>query len=231
VNLALKYNVPKMITISTDKAACPTTLMGGTKFIAERITLNANSLSTSSQVFACVRFGNVANSRGSVIPVYIDNLINNKPLEITNPEVTRFIMEISDAVGLIMKATESAKGGEIFIFKMKAFRLGDLLDVMVNRIAPRLNIKPENVRIDRSSLYLGEKLHEDLFNANESSQIMNIDDMYVIQTHQANTSPSQEPIPGDLLRYNSSDLPRISQEEIEKIVIKYLGERDIFRYV
>lgn len=97
----------KMITISTDKSAYPVNVMGATKFIAERITLNAN--------FSCVRFGNVANSRGSIIPVFIDNLLNKKPISITDPNVTRFIIGIPDAVKLVIKATRYAKGG-IYLF-------------------------------------------------------------------------------------------------------------------
>jgi FlaA1/EpsC-like NDP-sugar epimerase len=118
VDLAVKFRIPKLITISTDKATSPSSVMGATKFIAEKVTLNAN--------YSCVRFGNVANSRGSVIPVLIDNLVLGKPITITDTRVTRFIMGIPDAVKLVIQASQHARGGEIFILKMKAFRLGDL---------------------------------------------------------------------------------------------------------
>jgi len=156
VDLAVKYGVPKLLTISTDKSAYPVNVMGATKFIAEKITLNAN--------YSCVRFGNVANSRGSVIPVFIDNLLNKKPISITDPNVTRFIIGIPDAVKLVIKATRCAKGGDIFILKMKAFKLGDLLDVILDRIAPRLDISKEDIKVNVTGLVLGEKLHEDLIN-------------------------------------------------------------------
>jgi FlaA1/EpsC-like NDP-sugar epimerase len=139
-----------MITISTDKAFSPTTVMGATKLIAERMTLNAG--------YSCVRFGNVANSRGSVIPVYIEDLLNSNPLYVRDPDVTRFIMRISDAVKLIIEATDKL-GKEIYILPMPAFKLGDLVDVMVNKIAPKLKVK---ARVENGQLLPYEKLHESL---------------------------------------------------------------------
>lgn len=225
IQLALKYKVPQMITISTDKAAYPTNVMGAAKFIAERLTLNGNELSDGKQRFSCVRFGNVANSRGSVIPVYIDNLLNNNPLEITHPDVTRFIMEISGAVALIMKATEFARGGEIFIFKMKAFRLGDLVDVMVNRIAPRLCIDPAKVKLERSTLFLGEKLHEDLISSTELSRVKNLKDMFIINDCAKAKSLVKQGNQEVVDTYSSKDVPLISPDELDRIINEYLKER------
>jgi UDP-N-acetylglucosamine 4,6-dehydratase/5-epimerase len=227
VDLVLKYGVPEMITISTDKAAYPTNVMGAAKFIAERLTLNGNELSNYTQRFSCVRFGNVANSRGSVIPVYIDNLIHCNPLEVTDVKVTRFIMEITDAVALIIKATEITRGGEIFIFKMKAFRLGDLVDVITKRIAPKLNIDPQTVRIEKSNLFLGEKLHEDLINNTELSRLTELDDMLII-SNRDKASNVREGFPlKDIGRYCSSGAPSISNDELERIILNYLTERDM----
>ena len=230
VDLAIKYGVSKMITISTDKAAYPVNVMGGTKFIAERITLNANKISKDNQAFSCVRFGNVASSRGSVIPVYVGNLLGQTPLQVTDPEVTRFIMEIRDAVRLIMKATEYAKGGEIFILKMKAFKLGDLADVILNGIAPRLSIAKENITVNVTGLVAGEKLHEDLINDTESSQIYELDDMYaVLPDSEAYAQyPAMNKV--GLPRYRSCDVELISSEEMEEIVMKYLKSRSLDAY-
>jgi UDP-N-acetylglucosamine 4,6-dehydratase len=225
VDLAMRYGVSKMLTISTDKAAYPVNIMGATKFIAERITLNANEICKSNQAFSCVRFGNVASSRGSVIPVYIDNLLNRIPLQVTDPEVTRFVMEIPEAVKLIITATGYAQGREIFILKMKAFRLGDLVAVILDGIAPRLNIAKESVELNVIGLVPGEKLHEDLINDAESSRICELDDMYVVL-------PDNESYPRlanmrsvSLPRYTSRDVELISRGEIEEIVVKYLKNR------
>ena len=222
VDLALKYKVSKMIAISTDKAAYPVNVMGATKFIAERITLNANKFSEGKQSLSCVRFGNVANSRGSVIPVYIDSLVNHKLLQVSDPEVTRFIIELSDTVRLITKVTEYAQGGENFILKMKAFKLGELVDVMINSIAPRLNISKDDIRIDMSGLVTGEKLNEDLINATESSRIYELDDMYVVLPNNELSEKYPSISKVSLSRYTSSDVELISKEEIERIILKYL---------
>ena len=212
VDLAIRYEIQKMITISTDKSAYPVNVMGASKFIAERITLNAN--------FSCVRFGNVANSRGSVIPVFIDNLLKKKPISITDPDVTRFIIEIPDAVKLVIKATEYAKGGEIFVLKMKAFKLGDLLDVMLDRIAPRLG--KEDIEVNVAGLISGEKLHEDLINNTESNRVYELDDMYVILRNNENVSKYQNTKKINLHEYTSKDVKLISKDEMEEIVMKYL---------
>ena len=214
VDLAMKYEVSKMITISTDKSAYPVNVMGATKFIAEKITLNAN--------YSCVRFGNVANSRGSVIPVFIDNLLNKKPISITDPNVTRFIIGIPDAVKLVIKATRSAKGGDIFILKMKAFRLGDLLDVILDRIGPRLGVSKDEIKVNMMGLIPGEKLHEDLMNNTESTRVYELDDMYVILRDDEDVSKYQSIKKIDLHEYTSKDVELISKDEIERIAMEYL---------
>jgi len=216
-----------MITISTDKAAYPQNVMGASKLIAEQITLNASKMSKSNQIFACVRFGNVINSRGSVIPVLIDNLIYRKSLQITDPEATRFIMEIPDAVRLIIKATDLVQGADIFILKMKAFRLGDLLDVILNRIGPRLGITKEEIDVKVIGLVSGEKLHESLINDSEYNRLYEINDMYVILPNNDCYDKYKEISKVNLQRYNSTDVDLISPVEIEDMIIKHLNTRKL----
>jgi FlaA1/EpsC-like NDP-sugar epimerase len=213
VDLAIKYDIPKLITISTDKSAYPVNVMGATKFIAERITLKAN--------YSCVRFGNVANSRGSVIPVFIDDLLNKKQISITDPNVTRFIIGIPDAVKFVIKATEYAKGKDLFILKMNAFRLGDLLDVILDRIAPRLGLSEKTIEVNVTDLVSGEKLHENLINNTESNRVYELDDMYVILRDDNDASKYQNIKKIDLYEYTSEKVKLISKNEIEEIVIKY----------
>jgi UDP-N-acetylglucosamine 4,6-dehydratase len=222
VDLALKHAVSKVITISTDKASYPVNVLGATKFIAEKTTLNANGLSRGNQAFSCVRFGNVANSRGSVIPVFVDNLLNHKPVQVSHPEVTRFMMRISDAVRLIMKVTEYAQGGEIFILKMKAFKLGDLVDVILETIAPRLNIPRRDIELNISGLVTGEKLHEDLINDTESPRLYELNDMYIVLPNSEARVRYPTLKESRLSRYTSSDVPLLSKHEIEEIVMEYL---------
>lgn len=214
VDLALRYNVPKLVNISTDKAACPVNVMGASKFIAERIVLSAN--------YTCVRFGNVANSRGSVIPIFIDNLLNKNSITITDPDVTRFIIEIPDAVKLVMKSTEYSRGGEIFILKMKAFRLGDLLKVILERIAPRMGISREEVKIENIGLVVGEKLHEDLINNLELTQLHELEDMYLILKDKRKILDYKGIKKIDLPYYSSDKVDFITEDELEKIIMNYL---------
>jgi len=229
VDLALKYAIPRVVTISTDKAANSANVMGACKFIAERITLNANRVARHEQSFSCVRFGNVANSRGSVIPVYVESLLNNKPLEVTDPEVTRFIMAISEAVKLVLKATGYMRGGEIFILKMKAFKLGDLVDVIVNRIAPNLKIAKEDVKVINSGLVTGEKLHEDLMSDMEAPRLYQLKDMYVLLPDNNINGKYAALTKARFSRYSSYDTELLSKDEIEQIIQKYIEERTLIR--
>jgi FlaA1/EpsC-like NDP-sugar epimerase len=213
VDLARRYDISDLITISTDKSTNPVNVMGATKFIAERITMNAG--------YSCVRFGNVANSRGSVIPVFIDNLLNGKPLSVSNLDVTRFIMEIPEAVTLILKATELAKGKDIFILNMNAFRLGDLLDVMVERIAPRLGIF-NDVPVEISGLIRGEKFHEELINSIEANYTYKMGDLYLVLKSNAEALDYMGAEKVSIENYTSQDVEMLSKDEIEIIVMNYV---------
>lgn len=217
VDLAIKYNVSKMVTISTDKAANPVNVMGATKFISERITLNGGKLSKGDQTFSVVRFGNVANSRGSVIPVYLQNLRDGKSLMVSDPNVTRFIMSISDAVNLVLKASQIAQGGEVFILKMKAFRLGDLVEVMINRIAPKFGIK-EKVETISIGLAPSEKLHEELTNEVETKNLYEMDDLYAVLPENKRLYKNYSPV--RLVEYTSDDVDMLNADELEKIVLE-----------
>jgi UDP-N-acetylglucosamine 4,6-dehydratase len=213
INCAQYYHVPQLVFISTDKAVHPANVMGASKFIAERIVLNAG--------YTCVRFGNVANSRGSVIPILIDDMIHKKKLRITDPGVTRFVMGIPDAVRLIFKATRMAHGRDIFILKMDAFKLSDLFDVMINRIAPMLHMNPSEIDVETVGLVEGEKMHEDLVNNMEKNRLFELDDMYVI------LDPARMHLYSNMkaansVNYTSDSVRLITKEQIESIIVDYL---------
>lgn len=218
VDLA-KYNGSELITISTDKSVHPVNVLGTSKYIAERITLNAG--------FSCVRFGNVANSRGSVIPVFIDNLLNKKPLTVSDPNVTRFIMDISEAVRLVIKTTQYTHGGDIFILKMKSFKLGDLVEVVLDKIAPKLNLSKSDIKLNISGLILGERIHEELINNTEYDRTYSLDDMYIILKNNEDSKKYPNINKVNLNKYSSNDVELISKEEIEKIVMNYLDKIQI----
>ncbi|MEN9626403.1 MAG: hypothetical protein RL557_731 [archaeon] len=215
IDLCLKHKVKKTIMISTDKAANPSSVMGASKFIAERITLNANKISDDMK-FCCVRFGNVANARGSIIPIMIGRIKNDQNIWITDPQVTRFVMKIPDAVRLVLKAVEITQGGEIFILKMKAFRLGDLADIMRNRIAGVLG---KVIDVQTIGLVHGEKMHEELLNVLEYGRVLENEELYIVVDH------AQKEYEGfkksDIKNYTSQYSEKLSSQEIEEIIMEY----------
>jgi len=219
VRLCLSSGVKKMIYLSTDKAASPTSVMGASKFIGERITLNGNRLTSTGQKFCCVRFGNVANSRGSVIPLMVNNMMRGKNIWISHPDVTRFIMRIFDAVRLVLHASSITRGGEIFVLKMKSFKLGDLASVMEKRIGPHLGKK---VEVERKNVLLGEKMHEDLLNKEEINFLKEDRDLYMI----LDRLQMDREYPGfsvsGIRSYDSRGAERIAEEELAAIIMEYV---------
>lgn len=213
IELAKEYNVKKLITVSTDKAVNPVNVMGSTKFLAEKITLNAG--------YSCVRFGNVANSKGSVIPALIDDLINGNSLIVTDPNVTRFIMRINEAANLVIDATKYSEGGEIFVLKMKAFKLSDMVEVIEKIGKEIFEINEKDIKIKYLGLIAGEKMHEDLINSIEQKNVYDLENMYAI--FPLGITPSNKEYKKiDLNNYNSSEAELISKIEIENIVKEYV---------
>lgn len=214
VDLARSRGVPGLVAISTDKAAAPVNVMGASKLISEAIALNSD--------YTCVRFGNVASSRGSVIPVFIDNLMNGNPISITDPEATRFIIGIPDAVRLVMEATGMARGGEVFILKMKAFRLGDLLDVILEACQDT-GIMRGRADIRETGLIVGEKLHEDLISPTEAGSLYDLGDKYVILRSADKSSLYPGIVRADLSRYTSADVGLASRSYLKEMVMHYIS--------
>ena len=163
LDVALDMDVEKVIFVSTDKAVNPINVMGASKLLAERLTISANHYAgDKNTVFSCVRFGNVLNSRGSVIPVFKNQIKNGGPVKITDKAMTRFIMRIPEAVKLILKAGQQAKGEEIFILKMQAFNIMDLAEVMIENLTKIYDYNPEEIEIEIIGKRVGEKMYEEL---------------------------------------------------------------------
>ena len=181
IDAALENDVKKVIAISTDKAASPINTMGATKLLAEKLIIDANFYKGYRKtVFSCVRFGNVMGSRGSVIPLFENQIRNGGPVTVTDPEMTRFMMSIPQAVDLVFKATKKAQGGEIVIFKMPVVKLGDLANVVIENLAPIYGYKPEEIQIDTIGIRNGEKMYEHLMNEEEARYAYEAKDMFII---------------------------------------------------
>jgi FlaA1/EpsC-like NDP-sugar epimerase len=221
IRLCISKKVSRVVYLSTDKAACPTSVMGASKFIGERIALNGDRLAGPDQLFCCVRFGNVANSRGSVIPIMVDRMRKGKDIWISDENVTRFMMRISDAVRLVLQAAQITQGGEIFVLKMRSFKLGDLATVMEERIAPRLKAR---INLERRHTLIGEKMHEDLLNKVEFEHLLENDRLYIV----LNNLLSGRTYPGfqasHISCYDSSTAQRLSDDELEAIIMEYVNK-------
>ena len=178
IEIAIQHNVSKFILISTDKATLPSTTLGASKLLAERLTINAGTYDKSIKtVFSLVRFGNVIGSRGSVFQIFLEQIRKGEPLTITDPRMTRFIMSIEDAAGLILKATNIAKGGEIFILKMPSVKIKDLAECMID--VCKVSEKTIRSKII-SKTRVHDRFHEYLITPNELSYCHDLGIMYKI---------------------------------------------------
>lgn len=222
VDMALRYNISKSVLISTDKAVEPVNVMGASKLIAERIFLRA-AKRVPSKVFHIVRFGNVSGSRGSVIPIFIRDLLSKKKLAVTDPGVTRFMMKISRATDLIIDSSNIAVGGEIFIAKMKAFMLRDLVKLMVNDIAPKFCISPNEVKVKVCGLETGEKLHEKLVSVSEARNLYDLGDIYVITDERMKKHIKYKKYDkANITDYTSEKAEFIPYEELKSLVLEFV---------
>jgi FlaA1/EpsC-like NDP-sugar epimerase len=215
IEVALDEEVEKLISISTDKATSPSNTMGATKLLSERIVSAANYYKGKRRtVFASVRFGNVMGSRGSIIPIFKQQIKEGGPVTITEWEATRFMMSISQAVYLVLKAAVLAKGGEVFILKMPTFRIRDLIEVMIEELAPRYNLDPEKIEIVQIGLRPGEKIDEALMTEEEKKVAEDLEDMWAIHSY---LGVLMKPTTST---YTSSSEKFMSKEEIREFLAK-----------
>lgn len=174
INAALETGVEKVVALSTDKAVNPINLYGGTKLVSDKLFTAANAYSGENGTrFAVVRYGNVAGSRGSVIP-FFQNIIDNggKELPITDYRMTRFWISLEQGVELVIKALSEANGGETFISKIPSFKITDLAQAMLPGCkTPEVGIRE------------GEKLHEIMVTREDSLHTYEYEKHYIIYPH------------------------------------------------
>lgn len=169
VDAALDCRVRRVLTLSTDKAAAPTNIYGATKLVAEKLSVHANAYSRFDETtFACVRYGNVLGSRGSVLPLFTAQKQRGR-LTLTDPRMTRFWMTPEHGVRFVLSCIEQMHGGEVFVPKLPSMRVLDLARV----IAPEAEIQTIGIRA-------GEKLHEAMLSEDEARQTVDAHDRYVI---------------------------------------------------
>ncbi len=216
VRAALEEEVDSFVAISTDKASNPTSVMGATKLLSERLVVAANAYKGQRDTdFSCVRFGNVIGSNGSVIPLFYNQIKSGGPLTVTDPEMTRFFMPIEEAVDLVFSANDRMNGGEVFVLKMPTFNVGMLAETMIDGYAPAVDTDPETIEIDIIGPRPGERMHEKLISQDELETTVEFSDMFIIypdvdlennQQHEETTSLGSE--------YTSASKEPTSSEEL-----------------
>lgn len=181
VHAACENNVGRVIFTSSDKAVNPTNVMGTSKLMGERLMTSANSNHREgAPVFASTRFGNVLGSRGSVIPIFREQIRRGGPVTVTDPAMTRFIMSIEEAVRLVIESAFIARGGEVFITKMPVIRIMDLAEVMIHELAPRYGHNPKDIAIEIIGTKPGEKMYEELMSLEETRRAWELERYFVV---------------------------------------------------
>jgi len=159
LNSAIKNNVEKVICLSTDKAVYPINAMGVSKSLMEKVFVAKSRISTKTKIIG-TRYGNVMASRGSVIPLFYDQIKNNNSITITDPNMTRFMMTLQNAVDLVLYAFKNGKTGDIFVQKAPSTTIGELAEIMREIYKSKSEIKNIGIRH-------GEKIHETLLSQEE----------------------------------------------------------------
>ena len=217
LDAAIDESVARFILISTDKAVNPTNVMGATKLLAERLTISANYYKGSRKtVLSCVRFGNVLGSRGSVVPLFKKQITNGEPITITDPDMTRFIMDIPKAIKLILKAAEIALGGEIFILKMPVIKICDLAEAMAEELSSPGCIIRKEVEVRTIGRRAGEKLYEELMTESEAVNAYENDEFIVVIPSDRSSKNDEKNVPEGFIKAE----PRIYTSKNERLLRK-----------
>jgi len=219
LNAAIDEKVKKVIVLSTDKAVYPINAMGISKAIMERVAISkGRNLDDKATMIACTRYGNVMASRGSVIPIFIDQIKNDKPITITNPEMTRFMMSLDEAVDLVLFAFENGANGDIFVQKAPASTVGLLTDTLKNMLGkPNHEVKIIGTRH-------GEKLYETLLTQEEMVKAIDMDAYYRIPSDNRDLNYEMYEEKGEnkitkSLEYHSHNTHRLNEIELKKMLL------------
>ena len=216
VDAAIDAKVKKVMALSTDKAVTPVNLYGATKLTAEKLVVASNAYAGDMQTrLSCVRYGNVVGSRGSVVPIFINQRENGNKLTITDERMTRFWLSLEQGVRFVISNIERMHGGEVFVPKLHSTRIVDL----VRAIAPGCEIKVIGIRP-------GEKLHEIMISRDESRSTIELDEMFVVESQSAlwfryDWSAEGKKVP-DGFKYTSNENDKwYSLEQIRALVAPY----------
>ncbi|MDY6845548.1 MAG: UDP-N-acetylglucosamine 4,6-dehydratase (inverting) [Chloroflexota bacterium] len=212
VDAALDAGVKKVLALSTDKAVNPVNLYGATKLAAEKLMIQSNAYAGGMTTrFSCVRYGNVVGSRGSVVPLFIQQRANGE-ITLTDERMTRFWISLDQGVQFVIRCIEEMQGGEVFVPKIPSMKMVDL----ARALAPKAKIKIIGIRP-------GEKLHEVLISEDEARSTIELDDMFVVQPVAAlwfgySWSDAGRSLPDGYHYASDNNSDWLTVEEIQKMV-------------
>jgi len=225
---AINAGVKKIICLSTDKAAYPVNAMGISKAMMEKTFVAKSRMVTPDKTLICgTRYGNVMGSRGSVIPLFIEQIKNGKPLTVTDPKMTRFMMSLEEAVELVLYAFENAKNGDIVVQKSPASYIKDLAQALIELFNAQNEINIIGTRH-------GEKIYEVLLTKEEAAKAIDMGDFYRIPADNRDLNYGkylEEGSPKITLtdEYNSNNTKNLSVEEIKEKLLKLNFVKDELR--
>lgn len=220
IDIAIKNKVKKVVVLSTDKAVYPINSMGISKAMMEKVAVGkSRNLDDDSTIVCCTRYGNVMASRGSVIPLFVNQINNNQNITITSSKMTRFMMSLENAVDLVLHAFKNGKNGDIFVQKSPASTIGMLADVLIE-MSGKKNVKVQNIGIRH-----GEKMYESLLTAEEMSIAEDQNSYYRISSDNRDLNYNQYFSDGDKSKkmlddYNSNNTHQLSKKELTDLLQK-----------
>lgn len=225
VESATEAEVERVIFTSSDKAVNPTNVMGTSKLMGERLMTAANSNKRGNgPVFASTRFGNVLGSRGSVIPIFREQIRKGGPVTLTDPEMSRFIMSIEQAVQLVVDSAYLAKGGEVFVTKMPVIRIQDLAVVMIQELAPKYGHDPSRIDIEIIGTKPGEKAYEELMTLEEVRRALELPRYFALYPAFSSLYGEIEYTYPEIIRgkvdkpYHSANEPPLNPEDLRRFL-------------
>ena len=214
----LDKNIQKAIAIGTDKAVSPLNTYGATKLLMERLFVSANFYKGSHRrdfKFLAVRYGNVLGSRGSIVPIIVKRIQEGKKITITDPRMTRFNITMDQALNLIFRTLENGEGGQVFIPKLKAYRVGDMKDAIIELLDAKNEV--ENI-----SIRPGEKYHEVLINKDEIRNTVETEDYILFNENTSGEKVNFDKYQKTKLtdQYSSDKVELLSKNELKEILMK-----------
>jgi UDP-glucose 4-epimerase len=216
MNAAIKNHVERVVLLSTDKAVYPINAMGISKAMMEKLMI-AKSIKKNDTLICATRYGNVMGSRGSVIPLFINLIKSGKPITVTDPNMTRFLMSLDESVNLVLHAIQYAKPGDIFIHKAPASTIGDLTQALKELFSAKNLIKIVGTRY-------GEKLYESLLSREEKAIAEEIGNYYRVPNNNSDLNyekfftEGQKKI-SSIDDYTSHNVKRLNIKEIKKLLL------------